>query len=85
MCFGLLLLLVEVNVVYVHRNRRLAYQLGTVAQDGHLDFHTAPELSSSSSSSSSIIKTLTNWFAVVVVVVLFLFVCFVLFGGGGRG
>ena len=29
-------------LLYVHRNRRL--KLGTGAQDGHLDFHTAPEL-----------------------------------------
>ena len=32
---------VEVEVLlYVHRNRML---IGTGAQDGHLDFHTAPE------------------------------------------
>ena len=35
--------LVEV-LLYVHRNRRLNFSLGTGAQDGHLDFHTAPEL-----------------------------------------
>ena len=35
--------LVNVEVLlYVHRNRRLI--LGTGAQDGHLDFYTAPEL-----------------------------------------
>ena len=31
-------------LLYVHRNRRLI-KLGTGAQDVHLDFHTAPELS----------------------------------------
>ena len=29
-------------LIYVHRNRRLTRDGG--AQDGHLDFHTAPEL-----------------------------------------
>ena len=33
--------MVEV-LLYVHRNRRLIRDGG--AQDGHLDFHTAPEL-----------------------------------------
>ena len=33
-------------LLYVHRNRRLIKLLGTGAQDGHLDFHTAPEFSS---------------------------------------
>ena len=32
-------------LIYVHRNRRFFRKLGTGAQDGHLDFHTAPELS----------------------------------------
>ena len=30
-------------LLYVHRNRKAHYD-GEGAQDGHLDFHTAPEL-----------------------------------------
>ena len=31
-------------LLYVHRNRGKQAYLGRGAQDGHLDFHTAPEL-----------------------------------------
>ena len=31
------------TLLYVHRNHKAHYSLGGEAQDGHLDFHTAPD------------------------------------------
>ena len=72
----------KLMLLYVHRNRRLSYQLGTVAQEGR-----PPRLSHTSWALFYFFnnQNADKLFAVVVVVVLFLFVlCCLVEEGGVR-